>query len=297
MKRLKFTVLVPVYNEGANIANLLESVVKQRLRVGELERITVVASGCTDETEEIVREWMRRDTRIRLLRQRKRLGKARAINYFLAKDRSKVVVMVGGDVVLKQGCLENLVKHFQDKEVGMVGARIRSVNKDKTFLGFSNGLIWRLHDQMARDYPRLGEVTAWRRVFDKLPKETICDEAEIEMLVRKKGLKLVYEPRAVGYNRGATKWGEYISRRRSVHLGHMIVRRRWGNKVESEKGWLVLKYWLKEVKGDYRRCWWYVGVVLVELLAKFLGKIDYYLNKKELVWLVAKSAKQPVKVR
>lgn len=296
MMKVKFSVLVPVYNEAANIDNLLRSIVSQEYGVGWVDEIVVVASGCTDETEDIVGRWVKKDRRIRLLRQKKRLGKVSAVNYYLKKSRARVVVMMGGDVMLKQGCLEELVRHFKDKQVGMVGARIKSVNDGSSFFGFANQMIWQLHDQMARDYPRLGEVTAWRRVFEQLPKETICDEAEIEMLVKEKGLRLVYEPKAVGYNHGPTEWGEYISRRRSIHLGHLLIQKRWGRRVGSEKSWLVLRYWWRElIRG--KRVVWLVGLVLVELIAKVLGKIDYYTYSRQVIWPVAKSAKKRIMVK
>jgi len=294
--KVKFSVLVPVYNEEANIGNLLQSLVKQRLSVGTLQRIVVVASGCTDRTEEIVKRWMKQDRRVKLLTQRERQGKTAAINYFLKKDKSKVVVMVGGDVVLKDRALENLVRHFVDDKVGMVGARIMSVNKPDTFLGFANRTIWKLHDQMARDHPRLGEVTAWRRIFERLPRETICDEAAIEMLVKRADLKLVYEPQAVAYNRGPTSWGEYLSRRRGNHVGHMMIQRQWGEKVASEKGWLLVKYWWRQLLNDKKHWWWYIELVLVELWSKILATVDYYCGRKGLVWPMAKSAKKPIEV-
>ena len=294
--RVKFSVLVPVYNEAANIDNLLKSLLWQRYEVGQLDEIVVVASGCTDGTEETVRQWMKKDKRIKMLRQKKRLGKVAAVNYFLKKSQARVVIMVGGDVMLKQDCLEAMARHFKDKQVGMVGARIISVNDDKSFFGFANQMIWQLHDQMARDDPRLGEITAWRKVFKQLPKKTICDEAEIEMQIKDKGLRLVYEPKAIGYNHGPTKGKEYLNRRRSIHLGHLLIQKRWGRAVGSEKSWLVLRYWWKElIKG--KRVIWLVGLVLVELVAKMLGKLDYYRYSHQVVWPVAKSAKKRIIVK
>lgn len=294
--KVKFSVLVPVYNEEANVGNLLLSLIRQKLSAGVLQGIVVVASGCTDNTEGVVKEWMKKDKRINLLTQNKRQGKAAAINYFLKKDKSQVVVLVGGDQVLKDRALENLVRHFVNKKVGMVGARIVSVNKPNTFWGFVNRTIWQLHDQMARDHPRLGEVTAWRRIFEKLPKETICDEAEIEMLVKKAGLKLVYEPRAVAYNRGPTNLKEFLTRRRSIHVGHLMIKNRWGEKVESEKVGLIAKYWWQALLNDKKRWWWYTKLALVELGIKLLATIDYYCGRKELIWPIARSAKKPIKV-
>jgi cellulose synthase/poly-beta-1,6-N-acetylglucosamine synthase-like glycosyltransferase len=293
---IKFSVLVPVYNEEANINNLLSSLVKQRLSVGRLQKIVVVASGCTDNTEGLVKGWVKKNKKIKLLTQKKRQGKTAAINYFLKKDESQVVAMLGGDLVLKEKALESLVRHFADKKVGMVGAKIVSTNKPNTFLGFANKMIWQLHDQMARDYPRLGEATAWRRVFKALPRETICDEAAIEMMVKTAGLRLIYEPRAIAYNHGPTNLREYLNRRRNNHLGHLLIQKRWSKKVESEKTLLIAKYWWQQLLKDKQRWWWYVKLAFLEMMIKFLALVDYYSGKRGVVWRMAKSAKKPIKI-
>jgi biofilm PGA synthesis N-glycosyltransferase PgaC len=296
---IKFSVLVPVYNEAANISNLLASLVKQKLLKGRLERVVVVASDCTDQTPDLVKAWGKRDKRIKLLTQKKREGKASAINYFLKKDPSQVVIMVGGDLLLKDDALENLVRHFADKKVGMVGAKIVSTNKSDTFLGFANNIIWQLHERMAKEYPRLGEATAWRRVFEKLPKETICDEAEIEMMMKKAGFKLIFEPLAIAYNRGPTKLEEYLNRRRNNHLGHLLIQKRWGKKVESEKSLLIAKYWWQQLLKDKKHWWWYLKLAFLEMGIKILAWVDYYSGKRhqrQLIWRMAKSAKKPIEI-
>ena len=73
------------YNEEANIGRLLRSLLRQRFTHCYLREILVVASGCTDRTEEIVRNIMEKDNRIKLLIQPHREGKASAINLFLSK--------------------------------------------------------------------------------------------------------------------------------------------------------------------------------------------------------------------
>jgi glycosyltransferase involved in cell wall biosynthesis len=60
---------IMAHNEEANIGRLLEAVLTQRMKHVMVTEIVVVASGCTDKTEEIVRKWAKRDARIRLLSQ------------------------------------------------------------------------------------------------------------------------------------------------------------------------------------------------------------------------------------
>ena len=71
---------IMAYNEEANIGRLLEAVTTQKFKEVALTEIVVVASGCTDNTEAVVLEWAKRDARIRLISQEKRMGKASAIN-------------------------------------------------------------------------------------------------------------------------------------------------------------------------------------------------------------------------
>ncbi|MEZ4516212.1 MAG: glycosyltransferase [Chloroflexota bacterium] len=47
---------IMAYNEEANICRLLDRLLHQRLTTVEIAEIIVAASGCTDRTEDIVRE-------------------------------------------------------------------------------------------------------------------------------------------------------------------------------------------------------------------------------------------------
>jgi len=298
-QKLHFSVVIPVYNEAANIGNLLTSLLNQTLTTVTLEEIVVVASGCTDDTEAIVRRWQKKDRRLKLLTQTVRRGKTSALNLFLNHSTASLVALVGGDVVLKHHTLDRLTTHFQDKTVGMVGARIIPVNDKHSFWGFAHHTIWNLHDQVARRHPRLGEVTVWRRVFDQLPAATICDEATIETFILRAGLRLVYEPKAIAYNRGPEKFSEYLSRRRSIHLGHLQIQKQWNQPVVSVQTRLLLPYFLHQIFSDRRHLIWYGGVLVLELIARVSATIDYYWGKgkRQVVWPVAESAKLPITLK
>lgn len=69
---------ITVYNERANIARLLETLLNQELESVIINEIIVIASGCTDNTEQAVQRFANRDSRVRLLVQNQRFGKASA---------------------------------------------------------------------------------------------------------------------------------------------------------------------------------------------------------------------------
>src|SRR5205807_9192825 len=90
---------IMAHNEECNIGRLLNAAISQRTATVILTEIIVVASGCTDNTEGVVRQWAERDSRIRLFRQARRQGKASAVNQFLLEARENVLVLCCADLL------------------------------------------------------------------------------------------------------------------------------------------------------------------------------------------------------
>ena len=101
-QQLGCSVGIMAYNEEANIGDAIESILDQRLRSGQITELIVVASGCEDRTAEIVAGFAPATTRVRLIDQERREGKASAINLFIAEARTPVLIMVSGDVLVNR---------------------------------------------------------------------------------------------------------------------------------------------------------------------------------------------------
>src|SRR5579864_8187737 len=93
------SIVLMAYNEEANIARTLQSVLEQTGPSIRVDEVIVVASGCTDRTVPIVSEMALQEPRIHLCVQEKREGKASAINLFLKQATSPVVVLIGADII------------------------------------------------------------------------------------------------------------------------------------------------------------------------------------------------------
>ena len=128
---------IMAYNEQANIGQLLEALMSQETRIASIDEIIVVASGCTDRTEAIVRESATRDSRIRLLVQARKEGKASAVNLLIRNTCCEVIVLQSADTLPAQGTIEELVSPLQDSAVGMVGGHPVPTNSNATFMGYA----------------------------------------------------------------------------------------------------------------------------------------------------------------
>ena len=280
------------YNEAANIATAIETILQQRLTAAHIAELIVVASGCTDETVPIVAAIARRDARVRLIVQERREGKASAINLFLGAARSPILVMVGADVLVKDGTLDTLLRHFADPSVGMVGGHPLPVNDEETFLGHTVHLLWRLHDRVARDAPKLGEVVAFRNVVPHIPLDTAVDEISIQALITQLGYRLVYEPRAIVYNRGPATVRDFLRQRRRIYAGHLQVSRQQGYAASTMSAGRVGRALLAlHPFTSPRAACWTLGTVGLEALARSLGHYDYRRNRPHHVWEMVATTK------
>jgi len=291
---IRCSVGITAYNEEANIGRLLQAILDQRLYEVEIAEIIVVASGCTDRTEEIVREYMLRDPRIQLYVQEKREGKTSAINVFLAHAREKICVLESGDTLPRDDSIEKMVRMFHNPAVGMTGAQKVAVNTPDHVVGVLSHLRLKMEHQLCLEIPRLGELIAFRKVFDQMPLDVAMDEAFVEALIIRRGMQVRYAPDAVVYSMGPETVGDFVKQRRRNYAGHLYLKNKYGYQVSSLQNTRVARIALEEVWGAIRLVGTLGVLATLEVCSRILGAWDYYVRKKKhLVWDMAWTTKDP----
>jgi len=293
--QLRCSVGVTAYNEEANIGRLLDALLNQHLHDVEISEIIVVASGCTDNTIPIVESIAAREPRVRLFTQPKREGKTAAINIFLSNATKEICVLESGDTLPHEDAVEHLVRMFADPTVGMTGAHKIPVNTPDHLVGLFTHLRLRLEHQLCLEIPRLGEMIAFRKVFDRIPPDVAMDEAFVEALVVQRGMQVRYAPDAVVYNTGPDTISDWVRQRRRNHAGHLYLKSKYGYAVSSIQNTRVAKVALKEIWGAVRLVWTLFILAVLELWSRLLGWYDFAIKKdRHVVWDMAWSQKVDV---
>ena len=296
LPELECSVGVMAYNEEANIAHALDSILRQELTGKQIREVIVVASGCQDRTVDIVADIAGREPRVRLMEQVRREGKASAINLFIGEAKCPVLVMVGADLMVEDGAFDFLLRHFEDPAVGMVGGHPIPVNGSGTFLGHAVHLQWRLHDRIAAHSPKLGEMVAFRNVVPSIPPDTAVDELSIQALITQLGYRLVYEPRAVVYNRGPVTVQEFLRQRRRIYAGHLRIRDQQAYSAPTMSAWRAGRALLgSQSFSTPRAAMWSLGTVGLEATARALGQYDIVRGRRSHhVWEMCGTTKQGI---
>jgi cellulose synthase/poly-beta-1,6-N-acetylglucosamine synthase-like glycosyltransferase len=291
-KRIACTVGIIAHNEAANIGRILKAVCEQALLAVDIAEIVVVASGCTDGTEQSAGEWARVDGRIRVLIQERREGKASGINFFLKNASYPVVVLSSADLLPEKTAIEALVAPFADPEIGMTSCRPVPLNESGNFMGFAAHLLWKLHHHINLNGFKAGEMTAFRKIFERIPYHTAVDEASVEPVVRGQGYRVQYVPAAVVYNKGPDTVEDFLRQRRRIYAGHLAVRETLGYAVSTMSGRKILGLLLGNLDWRPKQLFWTWAVVGLEVYGRFLGWRDYKAKRDHSVWEIAQTTKE-----
>ena len=91
--------------------------------------------------------------------------------------------MESADTLPEPTTIERLLEPMcGNPDIGMTGGHPVPINDKSTFMGYAVHLLWQLHHQIAIKKPKLGELTAFRRVFYRIPYDSAVDEANMEPL-------------------------------------------------------------------------------------------------------------------
>ncbi|MBI4084786.1 MAG: glycosyltransferase [Candidatus Levybacteria bacterium] len=298
LEKIRVSIGIPAYNEKQNIDRLLKSLLRQQVKRVIISEIIVISSGSTDKTNALVRKIAATNLRVKLICQKRRLGKASAVNIFLSRAKEDILVLTSADIILKNRTLEYLISPLKRRSVGIVGSHPIPLNDNKTFLGFAAHLQWDLHHAISLSSPKMGECIAFRKIFKQIPILSAVDETNIESLIKGQGYKMVYAPNAIVYNKGPETFEDFITRRRHIYAGHLATKYEYSYEVSTISGFTLLILLLKNFSFSFQFILFTPGVIMLEAYSRLLGFFDYKLKlRSHTIWTITHSTKKLPQLR
>lgn len=292
-KTIDVSIGICAYNEEKNIGELLKLLLSHRTNGTYIKEVITVSSACTDNTDNIVNNFAKKDGRVKLIVQKKREGKASAVNVILESAKSDIIVLTSADILpFDDYTIDKLIEPFSDETIGMTGGHPIPVDDKNTFIGYAVHLVWELHHELALKKPKLGEIIAFRNIVDEIPIDTAVDEASIEAIIRKKGLKLCYVPEAIVHNKGASTINDFILQRRRIYAGHIYLKNINGYEPSSMSVVNTMNLVVRNTPLNLKGICWTIGAVCLESYARLLAAYDFYVIKKNpYIWKMVHSTK------
>jgi biofilm PGA synthesis N-glycosyltransferase PgaC len=294
VSRERVCVGVCAYNEEKNIHFLLKNLLTQQ-DLSDSHEIVVACSGCTDSTPQMVEGFQRQDPRVKLIVEKERRGKAKALNdIFKYASGAKGLILTNADALPEPLSIAKLVKAMDRPSVGAVAGRPVPLRRGSKLASMIVSLIWDLHDKISRyEAVKLsGELCIVRpSLVKRIPTNLATDEPYIEMMIRREGYEIAYLRDAIVYIRGPENISEIVKHRRRIWTGHLQIKRMEGFVVSTSDFSRILPMMVKSFRSNLKNLHILSLFVALELYSYLLARYDIHRNKIPFVWEMLKSTK------
>jgi cellulose synthase/poly-beta-1,6-N-acetylglucosamine synthase-like glycosyltransferase len=200
------SVIVPAYNEEFVIEATIRSLLNSDY--DNLE-IIVVDDGSQDRTSDVVRECFRDEPLVRIFTEENG-GKSAALNFGLQQAKGDVIVALDADTQFPAETIRALARRFADPQIGAVAGNAKVGNRINLVTRWQALEYITSQNMDRRAFASLncitvvpGAVGAWRRELIRecggFSSDTLAEDQDLTLQIRKRGFKIGYEERAIGW--------------------------------------------------------------------------------------------------
>lgn len=239
------SIVLPTYNEADIVAETLKNISSMSYPAERVELVVVDSS--TDDTVAVVREFFadRDEPELTLLEEQDRGGVARAVNRGVEAAAHDVIFRTDCDSRLDEDAIGHAVANLQDGSIGGVTGRQVEVLGDSEVEKRYRDLQARnqaLESHLDSTFIVHGPCFAFRRrYFEPIAADSLADDTEIAVRIRKQGKRVVMDP-AMQF----------------VEAGVSDLRRRRSRKDRRAMGLLQLLDRNRDLLGRYGLYGWFV---------------------------------------
>ena len=199
------SILLAAHNEEDNIVKRIETTLSTNYPATKFEFI-IGSDASTDKTDSIIREFAKKDDRIKFIRFDKRTGKPEIINKLVIQARGEILILTDADTRFNEATILELVKPFAKKSIGGVQSHIvlhqTLGDVGATEMFYNNGeLALKKGESVSGNViGAFGSGYAIRKeLYTAVPKGFLVDDFLIFCKVLLMGYKNVYAEHAITY--------------------------------------------------------------------------------------------------
>lgn len=218
---LPVSVVIPAYNEAANIEATIRSVFTGPIPA----QVIVIDDGSTDGTGHIVERLATEyASRITLIQQAQSGSKALALAAALPLVAHDIIISIDADTVLAHDTLARLVRHFDDPHIGAVAgkiypARTQTIVEKFQYLEYLQGqnldkVVFSLGNAVGI-VP--GAIGAWRtsavRESGGYVADTVVEDQDLTLALLAHGWRVYFDAHAIAYTETPASMRSFLRQR------------------------------------------------------------------------------------
>lgn len=221
------TLAIPAYNEMGCIEAKVKNTFSLDYPSDKME-ILFVTEGSDDGTSEYIHSLSAIYPNLKMISGNVRRGKIEAMNVAIKAIHTPIVIFTDANTNLNNKVIRNIVRHFQDPNVGAVAGEKRiETQGSEAAAGAGEGLYWKYESFLKKLDTELysvvgaaGELFAVRtHLFGEVEKDTLLDDFMVSLRVAAKGFRVIYEPHAYASERPSFSIQDEMKRKIRIASG------------------------------------------------------------------------------
>jgi len=240
------SIVITAFNEPQTIGKAIESFLMQEIP----DEYELIVSAPDRGTLSVVKKYMAKNKRIKIFKDPGK-GKSYALNLLLKNLKGEIFIFTDGDVFASQDSLKEILKEFENSEIGCVTGRPTPIEGRGTKYGYWANFLFDSAHRMRKNLKERKEFLecsgyfwAFRAgIIEKFPLD-VAEDTIVPYFFWEKGFKIGYAENARVYVKNADNWKDWINQKVRTSKAHEKL----GKYVNTKKTPRA-KTFLKELRG------------------------------------------------
>jgi len=219
LKKKSISILIAAYNEEKVIRDRIENLASQNYDMDKVE-VIVGSDNSSDETDEILFELTQKYKWLKFFSYKQRGGKAGVLNKLINEAKNEIIVFTDANTIFDNDVLKNLVKYFDDENIGGVCGKLilksedSNDNEESRYWSYET-LIKQVEGDLGISIAANGGIFAIRKeLYTPIPTEkAVTDDLFLSLKVLSQGFKFAYASDAFAYENTANSLNEEMQRK------------------------------------------------------------------------------------
>lgn len=222
------SIVMASYNEEKNIDKKIISTFQTNYPQNKIEFL-IGSDNSSDNTNTIIKNNINKFPQIKVFEFFERQGKIKIINQLKEKAQNEILIFTDTKVFFRKDTIFNLIKHFKNNKIGLVGGILINNKKNKQGISvqedaymnremqikYNEGLIW------GCSMGAFGAVYAIRpECFSKIPENFKVDDFYITMKVIENKMKVIFAEDAIADEKLTGNIKEEFKRKVRISTGN-----------------------------------------------------------------------------
>jgi len=217
------SIVITSFNEPENVKKAIHAILNNNIK--EKYELLVVAPD--EATEKVVKEFKKKNKQIVYFKDPGK-GKSFALNLVFKILKGNIWIFTDGDVYVGDNSINEIIRLFENEEVGCVSGRPVSINPKDNMLGFWSHLLFdagahNIRHELNNKNSFLecsGYLFAFRNDITKNIPLNVAEDSMIPYLATKKGYKVRYAENAFVYVKNPANIRDFVNQKVRTAKSH-----------------------------------------------------------------------------